>query len=400
VRRKRKTGCAVFVILFLALVAILLLSVLFLAKDKNARVRIKGIVSGEGIPYQKTEFDNQAFSKKYYYEKLPEEEQQAYQEILQGIRENQAEIYVHAEKAERTNQIFQYVIKDSPEIFWCEGTTTATSYGGMEPYTVLKPVYQYDSYAREQMQKEIDTVAEEWLSGISQDASDYEKILYAYEHIVDSVQYDTKAEDNQNIYSVLVRKRSVCAGYSRTMQYLLEKLGVFCTYVTGTVEDGQSHAWNIVYCDGDYYHVDATWGDPVFQTQEGEESDFKYIGYDYMCCSDEEIYMTHTPDSDIELPACTKMDKNYYVVNGMYYPSYDGDAALDAMKDVIDSKENPAVFKYPDEETYKEAREGIFQDVVHQAAQYLADSYGLMQVKYSYIDDEKLHKIVVYWDYS
>ena len=33
----------------------------------------------------------------------------------------------------------------------------------------------------------------------------------------------------------------------------------------------RSHAWNLVGCSGNYYYVDTTGGDPVFQAAEGEE---------------------------------------------------------------------------------------------------------------------------------
>ena len=44
-----------------------------------------------------------------------------------------------------------------------------------------------------------------------------------------------------SIYSVLVNGESVCAGYARTTQYLLERLNVFCTYVTGTATVSYTH---------------------------------------------------------------------------------------------------------------------------------------------------------------
>ena len=86
-----------------------------------------------------------------------------------------------------------------------------------------------------------------------------------YDPVVDEVDYDESAPDNQNIYSIFVNRQSVCAGYSKATQYLLEQLGVFRTYVTGKTTEGGNHAWNLVKCNGDYYYVDTTWGDPVFQ---------------------------------------------------------------------------------------------------------------------------------------
>lgn len=372
-------------------------------QDEGVRRQVKERLAEQEIPYQQIENEPEEMPGKYYFGLLAEEEQMAYLEILQGVRENREEIYVHADDAMRTNVLFQYVLKDYPEIFWCDGTTTATAYKGGEAYTVLKPGYLYDEAVREARQAEIDAESGNCLAGIDMSASDYEKILYVYEYIVDTVEYDMESEDNQNIYSALVNKRSVCAGYSKAMQYLLDRLGVFCTYVTGETEGGQSHAWNLVICSGEYYYVDVTWGDPVFLQQEGEETGTAgqdYIGYDYMCCDEEELFKTHTPDEEIPLPSCTSKDYNYYVVNGMYYEYYDSQEALKVMNDVISAGGNPVLFKYADAEVYAQARQDIFDNVLHRAAQNLADWYGLSQVKYSYIDDSKLNKIVIYWEYN
>ena len=67
-----------------------------------------------------------------------------------------------------------------------------------------------------------------------QSASEYDRIKYVYEYVIRTVDYVADARDSQNLFSALVGKESVCAGYARETQYLLEKLGVFCTYVTGT----------------------------------------------------------------------------------------------------------------------------------------------------------------------
>ena len=354
-----------------------------------------------GIPYQEVMVQEEEVVQKYYYQRLEEDERLIYKEILDGIQENGEEIYIHASEAERANEIFQYILKDYPDIFWCDGTISATSYEGDEPYTVLRPTYSYDEAAKESMKIEIESAAADCLSGIPVESTEYQKILYVYEYIVNTVEYDLAAPDNQNIYSVFRHQRSVCAGYSKAAQYLLEKLGVFCTYVTGTTSTGQNHAWNLVQCDGDYYYVDVTWGDPVFQASEGEEvNQFQNISYDYMLCDDAELLKSHTPDGDVPLPECTKMDRNYYVMNGMYYDSYDGDTALQRMNSVIAAGGNPVVLKFADNSLYSQAHDDVFQNVIKSAAQNLADKYGLTEVRYQYMDEPENNKITVYWQYD
>jgi len=66
----------------------------------------------------------------------------------------------------------------------------------------------------------------------------------------------------------------VCEGYAKTMEILLEKAGIETYYVTGKANGG-GHAWNIVKLDGDYFHIDTTWDDPV-PNREGEIS-YKYF---------------------------------------------------------------------------------------------------------------------------
>lgn len=368
---------------------------------KNGKFNGSFLETAKEIPYQSDTDRSESETEKYYYGLLNEDEQKVYREIWNGVDANEEEIYVHASDADQGNRLFQDVIKDHPEAFWCDGTATATSYSGGESYTVLKPEYQHDKTEREQMEQEIDAAVNECLSGISQDASDYEKILYVYEYLINQVDYDMDAADNQNIYSVFAGKKSVCAGYSKATQYLLEKLGVFCTYVTGTTTDGQAHAWNLVKCEGDYYYVDTTWGDPLFLAAEGEQvTAEEKITYDYMCCDDTELFKSHIPDADVTLPACTSMDWNYYVVNGMYHTEYNSEEVLQQMNDVISKKSNPVVIKFADSGLYESAHDDIFSNLIPRAAKNLADWYGISEVKYQYLDETDLDKITIYWRYE
>ena len=401
-RGKKKKGClgCVFpVMIFIFLLEVFVLSGLMGEKIKDS-ISDKVLEYFEPeVPYQEVQIDQKELLKKYYYEQLSEEERTAYTEISQGIRDQEDEIYVHASDAKRTNRILEYVLKDSPEIFWCDGTAKTTSYEGKDNYTVLRPVYLYEREEREKRQSEIDCEVSECLSKVGEDDSDYDKILYVFEYIVNTVEYDAAAEDNQNIYSVFVGKKSVCAGYSKATQYLLEKMGIFCTYVTGTTKNGENHAWNLVICEGDYYYVDTTWGDPVF-LNETEDADNNYISYDYMCCDDEALFKTHVPNAEVKLPECSKMDYNYYVVNHMYYEECDSNRMLADMNEIISKKEKMSVFKFPDEKIYQEGKHEIFGNLLERTAKNLAQWYQLERVNYTYIDDSELNKIVIYWEYE
>lgn len=398
-RRRKKRGCLYALTTVVGVFCMLLFIIYVTGEKLNIQKEAKKTVS---IPYQEIDAElEESLGEKYYYQQIGAEEQAIYQEILQGIKENVDEIYTHGSDADRTIQLFQYVLKDYPDIFWCDGTATATAYEEEESYTILRPDYIYNNEEKTVMKEEIEDTVLDCLSGISAEESEYQKILYVYEYIVNTVDYDQEASDNQNIYSVFAHHRSVCAGYSKATQYLLEKLGVFCTYVTGTTTGGQSHAWNLVHCNGEYYYVDTTWGDPVFQAAEGEEvNQLQNISYDYMCCDDTELLKNHTPDNNVELPSCTRMDCNYYVMNGMYYDSYDGEIILQKMNDIISSKGNPVVLKFKDSGVYGQAHDDIFQNIIHKAAQNLASWYGLTEVKYQYMDEPELNKITIYWQYE
>ena len=216
--------------------------------------------------YIEVQVDDAVFAEQYYYQQYTEEEQLTYREIYQGLLNHSEEFIVHGTDGEKTNDILFTVLYDFPELFWTDGEVLSTGYE-WPARVVVQPTYVCTKEEREKREQEVQTEAEKILGQIEEEASDYEKIKYIYECVIEQVTYVEDAPDNQNMYSALVRKESVCAGYAKEMQYLLEQIDIPCIYVIGkaTNDEGtDSHAWNIVYCNDAYYHVDATWGDPIF----------------------------------------------------------------------------------------------------------------------------------------
>lgn len=335
---------------------------------------------------------------RFYYHNLETEEQTVYRELLQGINAMEEKILLHAGKDDHPEKVYEYLLYDRPELFWCDGSSRMTVY---EEYTEFYPGYSCSMAEKERRQQEIDQEVSVCFSGMDPGYSDYQRIKYVYEYIIGTVDYDEEAPDNQNIYSALVGKRSVCAGYSRAAQYLLEKLEIEAVYVVGNVEGQGAHAWNIVNCGGKYYQMDVTFGDPVFLSAEsGEVLPDNIINYDYLCCTDEEIFLDHVQSSEVDYPVCDSDDLNYYKMNGIYYDSADGQILLSALNDSIYAGKEMFVCRFSNLSVYSTAREIMVNELFPKAAANLASVYGLQRVKYTYAEDEKHCKIMVFWNYQ
>ena len=90
--------------------------------------------------------------------------------------------------------------------------------------------------------------------------SDYEKILAVYDYLVVNCSYDLTYQ-KRSVFNVLVENSSVCDGYAQAFILLMNRLGFEdISYVNSSA---LNHAWNIVKLDGEYYNVDATWGDSI-----------------------------------------------------------------------------------------------------------------------------------------
>ncbi len=224
------------------------------------------------------------------------------------------------------DKIFQCVLLDHPELFYVEGYAY-TKYTMGHELTAIKfsGTYSMDRATAETRKAEIETAAAKILAGVVPDSSQYEKVKYVYDTIISNTEYKLDAKDNQNIYSVFIHHLSVCQGYSKATQYLLNKLGIECTLVLGTVEQGEGHAWNLVKVDGSYYYVDTTWGDASYRMDNRtvEETGFATINYDYLNVTTRELLKTHSIGGTISMPECVSTEANYYVMEGLLVNSYD-----------------------------------------------------------------------------
>ncbi|QHW30886.1 hypothetical protein GZH47_08485 [Paenibacillus rhizovicinus] len=108
----------------------------------------------------------------------------------------------------------------------------------------------------------VDGKIRELLPGILKDAvGEQQQARAIHDWIVTHVAYDTNLE-HYTAYDALTSGTAVCQGYSLLAFRMLELAGFETRIVEGSVDSG-SHVWNLVKVNGRWYHMDATWDDPV-----------------------------------------------------------------------------------------------------------------------------------------
>lgn len=302
----------------------------------------------------------------YAYSMLPVTQQQLYLEILDALTEFRENVRLSSCDTEEISKVFQCVMNDHPEIYYVDGYTyTEYTLGEKLRKITFSGVYLMDNDEVLRTQRKIDRYVEECLGGIAPDADEYEKVKYIYEYLISHTEYDGTAQDNQNICSVFLRGRSVCQGYAKAMQYLLQKAGVYSTLVLGRVINGDSHAWNLVRIDGEYYYVDVTWGDASYQTS-GQESSgerkMPAINYDYLCVTTKQLEMTHQIDNVAAMPQCDRMDANYYVREGVYFTEMEEERLQEIFRNALDAGNTYITLKCASQGVYQQMRKSLIDE--------------------------------------
>lgn len=254
---------------------------------------------------------------RYNGARLSEEEKRIYVQIVEAVACRQEVLELHQVCMDvEPFDIACIVVDDYPEYFWFRASMSWTYYD----YTtyrdyVLTLNYTASATEWEKQQAYVQSVTEPVVAALA-DASDYDKVLGVYTYLIDNTVYDLSYR-GMTIYELFHDHRAVCEGYARAAQYLLNQLGVETLIV-----DGENHAWNIVRIEGEYYHMDVTWGDPT--TDDGSQiRSMAWLGL-----TDEEILRTH-PIEDLDpYPACTSTRWNYYCVQGRYLSEFSQETVI------------------------------------------------------------------------
>ncbi|MBQ6696926.1 MAG: hypothetical protein IJN16_09510 [Lachnospiraceae bacterium] len=280
--------------------------------DRAVRRNTQPVVQTVGAMLDGTPLTDEFY---FYRNTLTSKQQKVYDQLRSGLMEGAANITLTvAASAGEIADIYFMVTYDNPEMFWVE-TTMSYTYNNYGNVTSVTPTYNDLVYDIEGNKAFFEEAVAEALADMWSLGSEIERVKYAHDYLTSTITYQLNSPYNQSAYSALVRNVTVCAGYSRAFQYMMQKVGIPCAYVVGIA--GERHAWNLLELEGDYYMMDVTWDDPL-----GNPSDVFY--YDYFNITDSQIENNHSRLSpSTNLPAANGTKYSFQNL-GAYGTDFDG----------------------------------------------------------------------------
>lgn len=322
---------------------------------------LEDISEEEDVPEEedKSVEDDYARGYEYYFNQLSDKEKEVYRVMYKAFSNVGSGNTIPTVDDEAMNRVAGYIKLDHPEFFYIDSMGyTHYTLGGQIQKTVLAVTYSDSKAVIELERQNIEQMAKQVVDSIPSDADDYQKVKMVYEWIIKYTDYNLQSKDNQNIKSVFLGGSSVCAGYARATQYLLNKLGVPTTMVEGnSLVTGENHAWNLCYLDDNYYYVDTTWGDASYVGNDYADTGIVGdINYDYLLVTTDELNRTHKVASNLKMPLCSSMEDNYYVREGLYFTSTDTAQLADAFNNAYAQGRKTVSFKCANLEIYDSYR--------------------------------------------
>lgn len=282
---------------------------------------LEGVYQFGGAPSKRGGLSTYAVS-----EQSDDAEEYLYQKML--ARETQIDLSSYQIPVNDWSSLVSGVINEHPELYFVKNYSAST----LDGTNIVKITVIYDhSLDDTAFQKN----TAEALSNVNDSMSDLEKAIILHDYLAVTCEYDNENLINNTIpaasysaYGVLVNRIAVCQGYALAYKYLLNQVGIDCHMVNS---DSMNHAWNMIKLDGQYYQVDVTWDDPVWD-RTGR------VAHTYMLRSDaafakhsdwrvtvgsEEVSYTAT-DTRYDSAFWTECDSPIVMMqDGCYYTSFD-----------------------------------------------------------------------------
>lgn len=266
----------------IALIAAVVIFFGFVFVYENLNVSKKSLfVSGSAVLSEK---DNKRFYGSKTFDKIAYEYEDAIKIIKEGFDNQSSSISIHScnVSIDELSIVINYIINSG--YYYVNNSYSYKSDG--ENVISFNPNYSMNSDEVKKHNAEIDSVVKSVVNKSLSFNNSIEKLIYIHDYLVENIEYSV--EENQtinNLYGALVLKKTMCVGYAQAFCRIAEKAGIK-TYVVSS--EKLQHAWNMVNINGEYYFVDCTWDDPVFDKINLSDDPVSGYGcYKYFMCSEE-----------------------------------------------------------------------------------------------------------------
>ena len=305
----------------------------------------------------------------FKYNQLNDIQKETYLMACDAIEQGHPTFFLGEVKitTDEAHEALRAVWFDHPEFFWYTNEYTI-SFIDNQVFSVDLSYYPELMNKFEANKKAFNKVIDALVARAQEKNSilDQEKMIHDY--ICKSTVYQEGPLD-QTAWSCLVERKTVCAGYARAFQIVMNKLGAPCYMIVGDmITDGEAvrHAWNVVKLVDGYYAMDVTSNDC------DEKSCVLYNKYNFAYATFADEYVI---DEDcLDFPDCTETRYSFSNTYGI-------DENVASAMSFTDS--DTVIYSL---EEYKLFHEQICRN----------NGFGEWEVKYVLVGEELLNQVMAY----
>lgn len=329
----------------------------------------------------------------YSFTQLNPTEQIAYQAIEDCITHLTPSWDCGSITQDTIQKAYDSLLLDHPEYYWTDSYTYVTSYinnvisGHRVEFSYTMTANQISRTNSEITQALYDIVDSLDLG----DGSTYSTVKAVYDYLINTCTYDELNLD-QSLYSVMVNHSGVCASFAKAFEFILQCLQIPSTTITGRLTQTQGplsttlgHAWNLVYIDGLWYHVDVTSGLAV-------SSSYDLARYRFLLIPTSEILKTHQIQNPVPIPDCSSTSLDFFKLNNLYVPTYNRSSFANALAQAATLGYQPTV-KLGSRTAFADAVDDLFNN--SGIFPVLKDALGLTPTTLSYLLDDSNLTIII-----
>lgn len=182
--------------------------------------------------------------------------------IYQGLLacEGEIDLSSYKLKPDQLKEAYTNVLNNHAELFYVDSSYSYYYLNASEKQIKsILPKYIASGEELEGMKNAFSTLTGEILSQVEDTWSDLEKALYLHDYLCVYYGYDTDYKI-YDAYHMLTEKKGVCQAYTQLYAYLLHQCGI---KTDCALSEEMNHIWNMIFIEGNWYHVDVTWDDAL-----------------------------------------------------------------------------------------------------------------------------------------